>query len=76
MRRPDRDPEDVGDPVERKVEVVVQDHHRAMIEGQAAEAAFELVTVDDRAQVVIRDRLVRRDDPQVCLLYTSDAADE
>jgi hypothetical protein len=49
----DRDAEDVGDPVERQVEVV-RDHHRAMVDGEPAEAAFELVAVDDRAQVPIR----------------------
>ena len=53
--RPDRDAEDLGDPVERQVEVVVQHHHRAMVEGQAAEAALELVAIDDRAQAVVRD---------------------
>jgi hypothetical protein len=53
MGRPDRDAEEFGHPVERQVEVVVQDHHRAMVDGKTAEAAFDLVAVDDRAQVVI-----------------------
>ncbi len=57
--RPDRDAEDVGDPLERQVEVVVQDHHRAMVDGEPAEAALELVAIDDRAQVVVRDRARR-----------------
>ncbi len=46
MDRPDRDAEDLGDPVERQVEVVVQDHHRAVIDGKTAEAAFDLVAID------------------------------
>ena len=52
--RPDRDADDLGDPVERQIEVVVQDHHRAMVDGQPAEAALELVAIDDRAQAIVR----------------------
>ena len=40
MGRPDRDAEDVGDSVERQVEVVMEDDHRAVVDGQPAEAAF------------------------------------
>ena len=65
MGRPGRDAEDLGDPVERQVEVVVQHHHRAMVDRQAAEAALELVAIDDRAQVVVRDGLVHRQQPEV-----------
>ena len=42
--RPERSADDVGDPVERQVQVVVQDHHRSVIEGEASEATVELVT--------------------------------
>ncbi len=54
MRRPDRDAEDVGDPVERQVEVVVHDHPRTTVEGEPAEASVKLVAVDDRARVPAR----------------------
>ena len=37
----------LGDLVERQVQVVVQDHHRPMIDGQPPEAALELVAIDD-----------------------------
>ena len=30
----------------------MQDHHRAMVDGQPAEAALELVAIDDRAQAI------------------------
>ncbi|KRT64216.1 MAG: hypothetical protein XU10_C0004G0122 [Chloroflexi bacterium CSP1-4] len=54
MRRPDPDPKGVGEPVERQVEVAVQDDHRAMIDGEPAAAALELVAVEDRARVPVR----------------------
>ena len=43
----------------------MQDHHRAMVDGKAAEAALELVAIDDRAQSVARDRLVDRQHVEV-----------
>ena len=55
----------LGDPFDRQVEVVVQDHHRSMFEGQAAEAALELVPVDDRAQVAEARIGSHRQPPQV-----------
>jgi hypothetical protein len=65
MGRPGQNAENLGDPIERQLEVVVQDHHRAMVDGQPAEAALELVAIDDRAQVAVRCRLVDRQQPQV-----------
>ena len=65
MGRPDRDAEDLGDPVERQIEVVVQHHHCAMIDGKVAEPSFELIAIDDRAQVVSSDRLVGWEQPQI-----------
>jgi hypothetical protein len=65
VSRPDGDVEGLGDPIERHVEVVVQDHHRAMIKGQAAKAALELIAIDDRALVALHGRLVRRHQPEV-----------
>ena len=47
MGRPGRDVEDLGNPFERQVEVVVQDHDRSVIDRQSAEAALELVAIDD-----------------------------
>jgi hypothetical protein len=44
--RPGRDAERVGDPVERPVEVVVQDHDRAMVDGESPEATLELVSIE------------------------------
>jgi hypothetical protein len=37
----------------------VQDHYRAMVDGQTAEAALELVAIDDRAQAIPDRRLAR-----------------
>ena len=50
--RPDRDAERLGDLVERQVEVVVQDHNRAMVDGEPLESALELVAIDDRARAI------------------------
>ena len=36
---------------------MVEDHHRAMVDGQASEPALELVAIDDRAQA-LRPRLL------------------
>ena len=47
--------------VERKVEVVVEDHHCPMVDGKPAEAALELVAIDDRAQVLPGRRVGRQD---------------
>ena len=58
MGRPDRDTEHLGNPVERQVEVVVQHHHRAMIDGEPPETALELIAVDDGAEPIRRTRLV------------------
>ena len=57
--RPGRDAEDIGDPVERPVEVVVQDHHRTMVDGESTEATLELVAIDDRARRIHLHRLIR-----------------
>jgi len=45
--RSERDAEGLGDLLERHVEVVVQDHHGAMVDGEPAEAALELVPIVD-----------------------------
>ena len=63
--RPGGDAEDVGDLVERQVEVVVQHHHRTMVDGEAPEAALELVAIDDRAQAFRHLRLVCREEADV-----------
>jgi hypothetical protein len=64
MCRPGRDAADLGDPLERQIEVVVEHHHRPVIHREAAEATLELVAIDDRAQVVV-DWLVAWQQPQV-----------
>ena len=51
-------PSVVGNLVERHVEVVVQHHHRAMIDGEPPEAALELVAIDDRARAIRLHRLI------------------
>ena len=48
--RPDRHAENFGDLVEGQVEIMVEDHHGAMFNGQSSETALELVAIDDRAQ--------------------------
>ena len=58
--RPGRDAERVGDLVERHVEVVVQDHHRTMIDGKAPEAPLELVAVSHHVEPIGGDRLISR----------------
>ena len=63
--RPGGDAERLGDLVERHVEVVVQDHHRAMVDGEPPEAALELVAIDDRAQALRHRRLVGRQEADV-----------
>ena len=63
--RPDGDAERLGDLVERQVEVVVEDHHRAMVDGESPEAALELVAIDDRAQALRHRRLVGRQEAEV-----------
>ena len=55
--RPGGDAERLGDLVERHVEVVVQDHDGAMVDGEPPEAALELVAIDDRAQALRHRRL-------------------
>ena len=63
--RPDGDAERLGDLVERQVQVVVQHHHRAMVDGEPPEAALELVAIDDRAQAIRHRRLVGRQEAEV-----------
>ena len=46
--------------VERHVEVVVEDHHRTMIDGKAPEASLELVAVSDQVDTIGPYRLIRR----------------
>jgi hypothetical protein len=60
-----RDAEQLGDAVNRQIEVVVQDHHRSVVEGEAAKAALELVAVDDRGQPIGPGRLVSRQESKV-----------
>ena len=55
----DRDTEQVGNLVQRQVEVVVQHHHRAMIDGKPPEATFQLVAVRDGRDPV-PNRLIGR----------------
>ena len=43
----------------------MQHHHRAMVDGQPAEAALELVAIDDRARGLPGRRLVSRQQAQV-----------
>jgi hypothetical protein len=62
---PDRDVEGLGNLVERQVEVVVQDHHRSVIEGEASKSTVELIAVDDGAQLVRRHRLIGREETDV-----------
>jgi hypothetical protein len=65
MGRPDWDPEDIGDAVERQIQVVVKYHDRAVVDGQPSEAVLELVTVDDRAQVGVGSLLIDRQEPEI-----------
>ena len=58
-------PSELGNPLERQVEVVVQHHHRAMIDGEPSEAALELIAVDDGGEPIRRARLVRRQQVEV-----------
>ena len=44
---------------------MVQDHHRAMIDGQPAEATLELVAINDRAQSIRAPWLVSREETEV-----------
>jgi hypothetical protein len=62
---PDRDAEDLGDPVEGKVKVVMEDDYRPMVDRQAAEAALEFVAIDDGPEGVIRRPLVERQKPEI-----------
>ena len=48
-----------------QVQVVVQDHHRSMIQGKTAKGALELVAIDDRTQAIDHHRFVNRQQPQV-----------
>ena len=63
--RPEGDAEHLGDLVERLVQVVVEDHHGPVIEGQLPEGAFELVAIDDRADAVGHHRFVNRQQSNV-----------
>ncbi len=54
--RPGRDAERVGDLFERPIEVVVQHHHRAVVDGEPPEAALELIAVGHRTGRVVRGR--------------------
>ena len=72
--RPGRDAERLGDLVERHVEVVVQDHHRTVFDGEPPEAALELVAIDDRAQAIRRHRLIGREEAHVRGPATGSAA--
>ena len=63
--RADRDLQDLGDPVERDVGVVMEDQHGPVIHRQAADRRLELVTVTTASSPPDADRLVSRQDPQV-----------
>ena len=56
--RSDRDAEGLGDLVKRQIKVVVEDHHGAVFDGEAPEAALELVAINDRAQALRFLRLI------------------
>src|SRR4029079_12368151 len=63
--RSNRNAEGLGDLLERPVEVVVKHHERAMFKGKPAEAALELVAIDDLAQALLHRRLVSRQEAEV-----------
>lgn len=63
--RSGRDTERVGHAFERPIKEVVQDHHRAMVDGEPSEAALELVPIDDAARPVGLDRLIGRQQAQM-----------
>jgi len=65
MSSADRDSEDVGHPLERQVEIVVEHDDGAMIEREPAEASFELIAVDDRRQVIPGRWLLGLEQPDV-----------
>jgi hypothetical protein len=60
--RSDRDLEDFSDPVEGQIEEEAEDNHRTVVAGEPAESALELIAVDDRAHVIVRLRLARREE--------------
>ena len=62
---PGGDAERLGDLVERHVQVVVEDHHGPMVDGEPPEAALELVAIDDRTQALRHRRLVGRQEADV-----------
>ena len=51
------DVEDFGDLVEREVEVVVEDDHRVVVEGEMMEGSFELIAIDDRLEFALCRRV-------------------
>ena len=53
----DGDAEDVGDLVEGEVEVVMEDDHRPVVEGESAEGPLELIAIDDRLELALRGRI-------------------
>ena len=59
---------------ERQVEVVVQNHHRSMVDGEPPEAALELVAIDDQAQAIRGHRLIGRQQAEVRRPATSPAS--
>ncbi len=63
--RPGRDAECFGDLVERHVEVVVQDHHRTMVDGETPKASLELIAMSDQVEPIGRNRFVNRQQPKV-----------
>jgi hypothetical protein len=63
--RADRDLENLGYPVERDVNVVVEDQHGPVIHRQPADRGLQLVTKHDGIETVGCHRLVSRQHPQV-----------
>ena len=60
LRGPDRDPQDVGDGRKRKPLQVMEDDHRAFLDPEAAERSVELVSIDQRRQLIVAGSLVER----------------
>ena len=63
--RAERDIEDRCDLIERKIHVVAQDEDRPVIDRDAAEAALQLVPIDDGRHVVGGCRLVERSEADI-----------
>ena len=63
--RAERDAQDLGDLLEGEIGVIAQDQHASVVDRQASDRRFELVTVDDVIDPAGYRRLVSRQDPKV-----------